>query len=134
MQMKRVAAAVFLLLLLAGCGSSYTDTTRSAVSSMRDTLQHYNGSHPTSLAATGSACSSAYDDLGAHASDLTKGSPPSRYRKVVADLRSAYQSARQGFHDCARAASSNNYPLMASAQSEIAAANTAISRARAADR
>jgi hypothetical protein len=133
MQVRWIGVGL-LVLALAGCGSSYTDSLRSDVASMRTTLQTYNTAHPASLQATGTACKSAYDGLGGHAPGSDKGSPPRRYVRVVHAVQAAYREARSGFRDCAAAAATDNYPKMAAAQAEIAQANARISLARKLDR
>jgi multidrug efflux pump subunit AcrA (membrane-fusion protein) len=127
--LSRVAIlSLVLAAALVGCGSA-TDSVRSDVSNMQNVISTYNDSHPTSLAATGEACQKAYDDLGKSSSILTTKLPAQHQTEEQA-LRAAYRSARGGFRKCASGASLLNYPMLAAAQQEIAAANLAIRRAQ----
>lgn len=128
----RLAAVLLALLLLAGCGSSsYQDTARSATGKMRDIIQTFNSANPRDVTSTGQACKKAYDNLQSQASSLDAGSPPAKYRAEATQLRAAYRQARAGFRLCYTAAANMNYAGMVAAEQQIAAANAAISRARA---
>jgi hypothetical protein len=139
MRLNLVCGLVLLTLgsvLIAGCGGSspsYADTMRSAVTSMQSAIQTYNQRHISSLAAESPACRTANSKLVAEQHRLRQA-PPAHYRRVVAALRRAYALARQAFADCAAAARSINYPLMARAEDEVAQANAWIARARRLDR
>lgn len=129
------AVSAFLLLALQACGgsSSYTSDAQSAVRAMAAAIRTYNSSPAGDVGATGRACRTAEDQLHS-ISTLVSTSPPSAYSRVASALRNAYTSARAGLSDCAIGASSGDYARMARADTEIAAANLWIRRARSLDR
>lgn len=121
-------------MVLTSCGStSPVDSARSAVTGMRDTISAYNTARPRNLAETGNACDSAYSNLGQRSAGLTTVRLPSKYHAQASRLRDAYDLARSGFRECSRAARSNDYSGMITAQANIARANAAIAKARALD-
>lgn len=127
--MKR-AAAIVMLLCLAGCGSSSpSDKIQSAVSHLQDVLATYNGTPQPNLAATRNACRQARNDLSGQDA-FTAVQPIASRRAEVTALRDAYSLASTGFRDCAVAASTWNYPLMVTAVHELIAANQQLRRAR----
>lgn len=121
--------------LLPGCGSqSYEASMRSAIADMQSVIATYNKVAPADLAATGSACASAFEGLKGQQQTFEQTSPPARYRAESSALKHAYALGKSGFSDCARAARTLSYPLMFRADREIAAANSWIQSARRLDR
>jgi hypothetical protein len=125
-----IALCLLLGLLLTACGSSPAEDVRSAVSNMGSVIKTYNESHPSSLAATALACHKAYDDLE-KSSAITTSKLSGKQKAEQAVLRSAYTKSRDAFRTCAAGADANNFPAVMNAERQIAAANAAISRARA---
>jgi hypothetical protein len=124
---------IALSILLAGCGGSPADNVRSAVSHMQDVIQTYNASGQASLTDTSAACKKAYDDLG-DSSALVSQKLTGKQAQELKLLRRAYRSARAGFLNCEQAAAALDFPRMAAAQQQLAAANAAIARARRLER
>jgi hypothetical protein len=136
MRLRAIGAALALgsVIMLAGCGgsSSYTDSARSAVKHMASAVRTYNSSRINDVATTGVVCKSALHGLSSDTTLATQ-SAPAQYKQLGAALRHAYQSARAGFADCAAAAAALDFRRMARADTEIAAANAWIARARRLD-
>ncbi len=120
-------------LLLAGCGSSSPASTESdAIARLQTALSTYNRATPRNVRATGDACGTALVDLKA-ASLLANPVGTGSDRQVREDLHAAYISARSGFSDCSAGARAMSYIIMARADTEIAAANRYLRKAREGD-
>lgn len=118
-----------LLVTLAGCGSETAQQRdRSDVADLARVLHQYNAATVHDLAQQASICKSAWVqaqrvaplNINVHGASL----------KQAALLDSARANAVTGFHDCASAAASLNYPAMVRAQAKLVAANTELSSAR----
>lgn len=114
---RRALAVVAVSLAIAGCGSS-----QSPVDRLRSAIDGYNSSHPSTLAATGAACSKALSTLGATPTPSGTSGPDRAFDQ-------AFAAAHDGFTDCVAGAASASYPLMAKADAEIAQANSWIAQA-----
>jgi hypothetical protein len=117
---------------LSACGSSGPATTQAdAISRLQDALKRYDEATPGDVASTGVSCRDALNKLN----ETSLLATPVAGRKETAadtDLREAYLEARAGFADCAAGGQQMDYRLMARGDSELAAANTWLARARSA--
>jgi hypothetical protein len=128
---RHMGIVLFALVLfaLAGCGSSGGSPTESAISTMKDAISTYNSAHPTNVASTGRACSSAAATVGGLSLPPT-ASVPSKQRALLRALHNAYTGMRHGFSDCATAGNHDSYTRMAQATQELGDANRWLDRAR----
>ncbi len=125
---KRLVAAMALV-LLTGCGApGYQDSLKASVSTMRDAIMNYNGTASVDVRGSGSVCATARDALQNTAPP--DGTGPASQEQLSSSIREAYNSALNGFSDCAQAGEKDDYVLMARADQELAQANVYLDQVR----